>query len=264
MTHNLAEMVSKTAIAALSRGFPHAFVVVAQTTLMCGTTVPAFAVARWLAARGPDGRILLSATADPWVNIGYLAARAACCESALRLLTESQALAIAQDLARQPVNWSGGAVGVGKLFQGLHLSSFDRPQAACVPAVHQSERRWHMLSSGQRIVDIAGNAFNWVFDDIQGDAAGLVARAFAADSPTVSEAPGATMEHGLGWWPRQGCGWHGRALARGGSWSSQDGSGLFTVIDEKPRAERPYIGFRCTLPLYELGTGEHLQRHQRA
>jgi hypothetical protein len=249
MIHDFADMASKTAIAAFLRGFPHAFVAVAPTTLACGKTVPAFAVSRWLAARGRDGRVLLSETAAPWVNIGYRAARAACFESSLQLLTESQSLAIAHDLARQPINWSGGAVGVGKLFQGLHRSGFDRPQAACMPSAHQSERRWHMLSNGQIIVDIAGNAFNWVFDDIQGDGEGLVARAFAEDSPTVSEAPGATMEHGLGWWPRRGCGWHGRALARGGSWSSQEGSGLFTVIDERPRAERPYIGFRCTLPL---------------
>ena len=27
------------------------------------------------------------------------------------------------------------------------------------------------------------------------------------------------------------------------------GAGIFTVVDERPQAERAYVGFRCTLPL---------------
>jgi hypothetical protein len=225
------------------------FILVPETTLPCGITVPAFAVARWLAARGPGGRVLLSGSAPPWVNIGYHAARAACARSGLGLLTELQALAIAHDLARQAVNWSGGAAGEGRLFQGLHRGGVAAPQPVCVEPPDPRERRWHALSNGQRIHDFAGNAFSWVFDDVQGNAEGVVMHAFAPDSPTVSGAPGEPLQRGLGWWPKAGSSWWGRALARGGAWSSQEGAGIFTVVDERPRSERPYIGFRCTFPL---------------
>jgi hypothetical protein len=231
-----------------SQGFAQCFVMVPATTLPGGIRVPAFMVARWLAARGPDGQVLLSETALPWVNIGYHAAREACLRSGLGLLTELQALAIAHDLARQGRNWSGGAVGEGKLFQGLHLGSFGEVQPACVTSPDPCERRWHVLSNGQCIHDFAGNAFSWVFDDVQGGPEGTVAHEFAPDSPTVSGAPGVTLQQGLGWWPKGGSNWYGRALARGSCWSSRTGAGIFTVIDERPRSERPYIGFRCTLP----------------
>jgi hypothetical protein len=210
--------------------------------------VPAFPVARWLAARGRHGAVLHSATAPPWVNVSYHAARRACAASGMGLLTELQALAIAHDLARQAANWSGGEAGVGELVRGLRLATFGAAQPACVTSPDARERRWHVLSNGERIHDAAGNAFSWVFDDVQGGEDGIVAREFAATSPTVSGAPGARWERGLGWWPKAGRSWWGRALARGGAWSSRDGAGLFTVIDEKPESERPYIGFRCTWP----------------
>lgn len=225
----------------------HGFVIVPETVLPCGTLVPGFAVARWLAARGAGGRLLLSESAAPWTNIGYHAARAACAGAGLALLTETQALALAHDVARQAINWSGGAVGAGQLFQGLHLGRYARPQPASVESPASCERRWHGLSNGQRIHDLAGNAFSWVFDDLQGDGCGIVRRSFGPASASVTGAPGAPMQQGLGWWPRVGSNWWGRALARGGSISSQEGAGVFTVIDERPRAERSYIGFRCTL-----------------
>ena len=237
------------AAAAVARALPPGFIAVPAVTLPGGVEVPAFAVARWLAACGPDGQLVLSATMPPWVRIGYHAARLACALAGVELLTELQALAIAHDIAGQAANWTGGAVGAGRLFQGLHLGSFDGPQAAAVASPDPLERRWFMLSNGERIIDAAGNAFSWVFDDVQGNGEGIVAHSFAPGSPTLATAPGVTLQQGLGWWPRAGRSWWGRALARGGSWSSQEGAGVFTVVDERPQAERSYVGFRCTLPL---------------
>jgi len=237
------------AAVALAHALPPGFIAVPATTLPGGVEVPAFAVARWLAACGPDGQVVLSETMPPWVRIGYHAARLACALAGYELLTELQALAIAHDLAGQAANWSGGAVGAGRMFQGLHLGRFDAAQPACVVSPDSLERRWLVLSNGERIHDVAGNAFSWVFDDVQGDAEGVVARCFAAGSPTLATAPGASMLQGLGWWPRAGRSWWGRALARGGSWSSRDGAGVFTVVDERPQAELTYVGFRCTLAL---------------
>ena len=226
-----------------------AFVMVPPTLLPCGTRVPAFAVARWLAARGPGGQVVLDPGLAPWVDIDYHAARAACAASGYGLLTESQALAIAHDLTRQPANWTGGSVGAGRLFQGLHRATVDRAQPVGDFLADPRDRRWHVLSNGARLYDVAGNAFSWVFDDVQGGPDGVVARSFAPDSPTVTSAPGLPLQRGLGWWPHPGRCWYGRALARGGSWSSQDGAGIFTVIDERPGVGKPYIGFRCTFPL---------------
>lgn len=238
-------------VAAVATGLacPPGFVVVPETVLPCGITVPAFAVARWLAARGPGGQVLLHEDAPPWVNVSYHAARRACAQAKLGLLTELQALAIAHDLARQGANWSGGEAGAGELYRGLHLAGFGCAQPPCVRSPDARERRWHVLSTGERIHDAAGNAFSWVFDDVQGNLDGIVARGFAEASPTVSGAPGRRWERGLGWWPKAGRCWWGRALARGGAWSSQEGAGLFTVVDENPGAQRPYIGFRCTFHL---------------
>ena len=243
-----AEFVYGAADDAKPQGFAQAFVLVPATTLPCGTTVTAFSVSPWLAARGSGGRVLLSETAPPWVNIDYHAARRACLSSGLSLLTELQALAIAHNLASQGINWSGGAVGAGNLFQGLHRGGFGAVQPPCVTSPDPRERRWHELSNGQRIHDFVGNAFSWVFDDVQGNCDGIVTHAFAPDSPTVTGAPGAPLQQGLGWWPKVGNTWYGRALARGSSGSSREAAGIFTVIDERPRAQRPYVGFRCALP----------------
>ncbi|KQZ52468.1 hypothetical protein [Massilia sp. Root1485] len=237
------------AAVALAQALPPGFIAVPATTLPGGVEVPAFAVARWLAACGPDGQVVLSEALPPWVRIGYHAARLACALAGFELLTEREALAIAHDIAGQAVNWTGGAVGDGRLFQGLHLGRRHGPQAACMASPDPLERRWFVLSNGERIIDAAGNAFSWVFDDVQGNAEGIVARTFLTGSPTLATAPGAPMQQGMGWWPRAGRSWWGRALARGGSWSSQEGAGIFTVVDERPQAERAYIGFRCTLPL---------------
>jgi hypothetical protein len=237
------------AAVAVAHAPPPGFIAVPATTLPGGVAVPAFAVARWLAACGPDGQLLLSETMPPWVRIGYRAARLACALAGFALLTELQALALAHDIAGQAANWTGGAVGAGRLFQGLHLGSVDGPQSAAVTSPDPLERRWFVLSNGERIVDAAGNAFSWVFDDVQGNGEGIVARRFVAGSASLATAPGAPMQEGLGWWPRAGRSWWGRALARGGSWSSQEGAGVFTVVDERPQAARAYVGFRCTLPL---------------
>ena len=237
------------AAVAVASVLPSGFVAVPATRLPCGITVPAFAVARWLAARGPDGRVLLSEAAPPWVCIGYHEARLASALAGFRLLTELQALAIAYDIAGQAPNWTGGAVGAGRLFQGLHRGRCAGVQSACSESSDPLERRWHVLSNGERIHDCAGNAFSWVSDDVQGNLDGIVAHTFAPGSPTLATAPGAPMQQGLGWWPCAGRSWWGRALARGGSWSSQEGAGVFTVVDERPQAERAYVGFRCTLPL---------------
>lgn len=222
------------------------YLTIPETTLPNGTVVPSFRVGRYLASRDDDGRPVQSAELSPWVSISYHAARKACAEAGLKLLTETQALAIALDISRQDSNWTGGMVGIGSIYQGLHCGTVSSAQPANVepPA---DERRWHVLSTGERIFDFAGNAYSWIFDDVQGNDDGLIAGAFAADSPSITTAPCPSCTHGVGWIPGAGTDWSGIALIRGGFWNSGSRAGVFRLGGDWPDRADGGVGFRCTL-----------------
>ncbi|MBY0241910.1 MAG: hypothetical protein K2X55_21615 [Burkholderiaceae bacterium] len=222
------------------------FVTVPDVTLPNGTTVPSFAVGKFLCSRGPMGIAQIHAAAPPWVRINYADAGQACEAIDGKLITERQALAIAHDIAQQDINWTGGKVGEGNIYQGLHLGNFSSAQAADVLSDDPKERRWHQLSNGERIFDFAGNAFSWVFDDVQGDEQGIVSRAFAVDSPSISTAPHPGMTKGMGWRPDAGADWSGYALVRGGYWNGGARAGVFALGRVLPGGRRGDVGFRCT------------------
>lgn len=221
------------------------FVQVPETTLPSGLVVPAFFVSRYLAAQDGES-ITIAVDRAPWVEISYHEARDACTAAGLNLITESQALALAHNIANQAANWTGGAVGEGNLFQGLREGDFDEVQAASFEPDNADERRWFVLSNGERIYDVAGNAYTWIFDDVQGDKDGVVARAFADDSPSLTTAPYPSMERGTGWQPRKGRDWSGHALVRGGFFYSEDDAGVFYLNYDFPGSRYDGVGFRCT------------------
>lgn len=222
------------------------FVTVPTITLPNGVTVPSFQVGQYLCAKGEDGAAVVSATAAPWVRINYAEAGQACTAIGGKLITELQYLAIAHDIAAQGINWTGGKVGVGGVFQGLHQGHVDVAQPGDFVSNDESERRWHQLSNGEKVFDFAGNAYSWVFDDVQGDEQGLVARAFAEESPSIATAPHPCMENGMGWRPDAGSNWSGGALVRGGFWDDEDGAGVFYLGIGWPGSRVGFIGFRCT------------------
>jgi formylglycine-generating enzyme required for sulfatase activity len=222
------------------------FINVPATTLPNGVTVPAFQVAQYLCSKGEGGLATIDPAMAPWVRINYTESRQACEAIGGKLITELQYLAIAQDIAQQDVNWSGGKVGEGSVFQGLHMGTVGQAQAGGFVSGEESERRWHQLSNGERVFDFAGNAYTWVFDDVQGDEHGLVAREFAADSPSIATAPYPRMEKGMGWRPIAGSDWAGGALARGGCWDDGDYAGVFVLNYGSPDYRSDYVGFRCT------------------
>lgn len=232
------------ALAARTR-INNVFVTVPES-IVAGKVVPTFQVGQYLAAAGPSGSVQISATAAPWVNINFADAKSACAASGLALITELQALAIAQDIANQPINWSGGAVGEGHIYQGIHKDNVQRVQAGTYVSPDPDERRWHELSNGERIYDFAGNAFTWVFDDVQGDEDGIVARDIEAGSPSLATAPAPSMRSGMGWRPTGPAGWSGSALIRGGCFFSGDAAGVFNLDLGWPGYAGVYVGFRCT------------------
>lgn len=222
------------------------FVTAPETTLPNGTVVPSFQVARYMTSKGPAGIPLSNATDKPWTRINYRNAKKACEEAGLKLITELQCLAIAHDIAQQDINWSGGKVGDGFIFQGIHKGNVTGPQPGTFESSDPEERRWHQLSNGERIYDFAGNLYTWVFDDVQGDESGLIAKRFAEDSSSITSAPFPCMEKGVGWYPESGADWSGRALFRGGYWYSGGRAGVFYLGGDWPVDDRDRVGFRCT------------------
>lgn len=222
------------------------FVTVPDVTLPNGIVVPSFQVGQYISSRSAVDTVQITASAAPWVNINYHDTQKACRDAGFSLITELQCLAIAHDIANQDINWSGGKVGEGKLFQGLHKGSASSAQAGDFEPADAEERRWHQLSNGSRIYDFAGNAYTWVFDDVQGDEQGLVSKAFTKDSPSITTAPHPSMEHGMGWRPKAGADWSGGALLRGGCWNSVGYAGAFYLGLGWPDLDFGLVGFRCT------------------
>jgi hypothetical protein len=224
------------------------FVAIPQTTLPSGLVVPAFHVGKYLTSKDQQGNLAIGAEHAPWVNINYRAAAQAAKTAGLRLIRESQYLALAYQIALQDDNWTGGKVGEGKLYQGrrkAHWSS--NALAGFIEADDPDERRWFALPDGQQIYDVAGNAFSWVFDDIQGNEEGLIAKPFAKDSPSLV-IPYQTEDKGQGWTPNVGSNWSGRALLRGGCWYSGSNAGAFHLSVGWPGSGCGLVGFRCTKP----------------
>lgn len=229
------------------------FVTVPETTLPGGLVVPAFQVSRFMASEGADGQLVVSGTGAPLVYISYHDARKACAAAGFAMITETQALSLAWNLSQCARNWISGVVGEGSMYQGLHLDLDDVDEAYDYQFVSRdtSERREFYLnvSSTEPIIDAAGNAYTWVFDDVQGDVQGVVARAFAADSPSITTAPYPSMQKGMGWQPKAGNDWSGLALIRGGCWCSGGGAGVFRLGNGWPGCGVGSVGVRCTKPI---------------
>jgi hypothetical protein len=223
-------------------------VTIPQTTLPGGRVVPAFQVGKYLTSKSEQGKLAINAANTPWVCINFEEAKAEAKKAGLSLITESQALALAYQIAIQDENWTGGKVGAGKLYQGRRKAPWNSSaQPGFIEPTDPDERRWFALPDGQQIYDVAGNAFTWVFDDVQGDENGLIAKPFAKDSPSLV-IPYPTEDKGQGWTPPVGSIWSGRALIRGGYWRSESDAGAFRLGNVWPGSRDFSVGFRCTKP----------------
>jgi formylglycine-generating enzyme required for sulfatase activity len=235
------------------------FVTTPQITLPNGAIIAPFQIGAYLCTRGEKNEAGVSpsdteapvqasvlANFTPWVSINYRDAIKACEAAGFKLVTELQYLAIAFDIAGQDINWTGGKVGEGKIYQGLHKDNVNSAQPGTFESPDANERRWHQLSNGARIYDFAGNAYSWVFDDVQGDEQGIVKQAFAENSASITTAPFPSMEKGVGWYPDADSDWSGRALLRGGYWGSEGYAGVFRLGSDWPGYDYDYVGFRCT------------------
>jgi formylglycine-generating enzyme required for sulfatase activity len=225
------------------------FITVPETTLSGGVIVPAFSVGQYSCTQGEEGKAAVTADAAPWVRINFVEAKAACEKAGYKLITELQWLAIAWNASQQDCNWTKGAVGKGKLFRGIRNGNVSSAQPSNFEPTDKKERRWLTLSNGERICDLNGNVWQWVFDDVQGNEAGLIAKAFDKESPSIATAPYPSEGKGMGWRPSAGSNWSGRALVRGGCWCSGSLAGAFHLLDVWPGRRGGVVGFRCTQPI---------------
>ncbi|MES2148624.1 MAG: hypothetical protein V4508_02415 [Pseudomonadota bacterium] len=212
--------------------------------------VPDFFVGKFLTGFNDDGSVSIGPDVVPTVRISYFDAAAKCAAAGVSMLTLAQSAVLALDVAEQAANWSGGAVGVGKLMQGLHLGTVSGAVAGTYVSPKESERRGFVLSTGEVVDDVAGHLFTWLRDDIHGDERGLVAvEGFPENSPVVSGAPFPSMQQGVGYYPDAGEDWSGNALFRGGCWYSNAYAGVFRLNLGSPGYSSSDVGVRCTKPI---------------
>lgn len=223
------------------------YITVPDVTLPGGRFAPSFRVGKFISSRGPGDIPVSIASGKPWVEISYHDARKAAGQAQLAVLTETQALAIAWDISQQDINWTGGKVGEGDLFQGLRNGAIDEAQPGSYEPENPAERRWHQLSNGERIYDFAGNAYTWIFDDVQGDENGLTT-IIKVDSISLTTAPYPSRQNGMGYRPDGERDWSGSALFRGGCWFSESNAGAFYLNRGWPGFAIGSVGFRCTQP----------------
>jgi len=219
------------------------FITVPDVHLPNGTFVPAFRVGQHVCTKGDDGQAAITAAGAPWVKINFEEAKAACIAAGYALITELQWLAIAWDASQQACNWNTGIVGKGRMHQGLRQGTVDAPQSGTFEPEDPDEQRWLTLSNGARICDLNGNVYQWVFDNVQGNEQGLIAREFANDSPSIITPPFPNNTKGMG--DYSAWDWSGLALVRGGFWRSGSLAGAFYLYRVWPGSRHDFVGFRC-------------------
>lgn len=224
------------------------FVIVPETTFPNGFVEPSFMVGKYHCAKSPTGKAIVNKHCTPWNRISYHESIQAAEAAGFNLITETQSLAIAFQIYHQDENWTGGKVGEGKLFQGIRKGNVDGPQSGTYESQDSDERSWHVLANGERIFNAAGNIYTWVFDNVQGDEKGIIAKPFADDSLTKTAAPCASDINGIGD-TSVGRNWSGHALVRGGCWGSVSDAGVFNVVCGIPSSRIDYVGFRVTKSL---------------
>jgi len=225
------------------------FVTVPETELPCGTIVPSFQVGQYVTSQSDDGKAIIVADRKPWVSINYHQASEAAAAVGYKLITELQWLAIAHNVVNVDANWTKGKVGEGKLFRGIRKGNVSEAQAGDFEPTDKKERRWLTLSNGEKICDMNGNVFSWVFDDLHGDEKGVINKRFDDSDPSLTTAPYPSQKKGMGWRPDGGRDWSGDALFRGGYWGSDGSAGVFRLNLAWPDGGGNGVGFRCTKSL---------------
>jgi hypothetical protein len=185
------------------------------------------------------------------------------------LISNAQWQAIARNIESVATNWHTPSGQHPRLNQGhsdgmpssiLAASSDDNDACfetgqTCSSTVWNSQRRTHVLSNGEVIWDIAGNASEWTKDNSPDlNVQGYTSQLTASDFDKIKWGPSGdyytTMPNspysGLGFSALRFTAAGSRAVVRGGTFADGDKAGVFASdINHFETGTDPYRGFRC-------------------
>jgi hypothetical protein len=197
---------------------------------------------------------------------------------AMCLITNAEWQTLARNIELVAVNWSSGTIGSGSLNRGhsdnappsslaADVSDFNACSGTgqtCSNITWDSQRRTHVLSTGQVIWDFAGNVMEWVKDtnSIKFGADANMSQVTATSHKIIGTIGlikgtakflfGSSRDYiGLnsGEYGGLGYGWlnySGGGINRGGSWMYGVDAGFFTVYLYNATSDSfPDVGFRC-------------------
>lgn len=228
-------------------------------------------------AKNVAGVATSQAAGLPWTDIDQFnaisASQNAC--SGCHLITESEWLTIAHNVASVGSNWSGGSVGSGYLYSGHNDGVPDASLAADSNDANgysgtgqsgtSNQRRTLELTNGEIIWDISGNVYNWTAGQTAGGQPGATGVSYFAwrqwntASITGTLSPSPFPSYGTpaagSWDSNQGVGqvWSNasdtvlRGFRRGGDWGRKQYAGVFSLfLNGAPGNQDTNIGFRVS------------------
>lgn len=219
------------------------------------------------------------------LGVGFEATRSSCQKvgQLFDLLTNDEWMTVATNIANTSANWSGGSVGKGMINRGhsdrvvgtlLNASRDEDPcfgtlNDHCLDRSHAdwSQKRTHVLSNGEVIWDLSGNAKELVNrhvadGEILGSGTGVEYREYSNFSTDLIKLPPTDFKPSHAthpWWDdswnsAQGIGRWAILLgnvtdsyfARGGTYDSEMSAGIFTVAYMEANVSSDIsVGFRC-------------------
>lgn len=231
-----------------------------------------FCIAKFEMKDDGAGNAVSRAAGAPWVSISRATASTKCQAQGARLPFNTEWQAIARDIENTASNWTSGTVGTG----GINRGHSDNAPANVIALTDETDAyngtgntaaqaygsggeqgRKHFLSNGGVIWDFAGNAAEWVLDDISGATLSPVidlAQYYEFTATATFPVPGTNRDlfapsntafdsvSGMG----KVYGGTGGAVARGGNYTNTTGSGVFNArLSYAATATATSRGFRC-------------------
>ena len=111
-------------------------------------TLPGFCVMKYEAKDDGSGNAVTQASGTPWVSINQDSANvksAAACSNGCHLISNAEWMTIAENAYWQPANWTGGAVGSGKMYIG---HSDDAPDSALAASSSDTDGYYGETNTG--------------------------------------------------------------------------------------------------------------------